>query len=306
VIGLNSAANKGDTATVIILDPVTPPPPGTILLTEDFENSNAGARGWYANTSPAISPTEHHGGSGSLQMAWQAGATNPVQGASLRHLFTSSDRVYLRLWLKYSANFVGSGKPYHPHEFEFLTDADDMWIGPSQTHLSVLFEHNWQSGNGYPRITSTDGLNIDPTKIGVDLTNVTENRATAGCNGNSDGYSTSCYEDSGEWFNGKEWVSNQAAFTTAQGAGYKNAWHKVEVYLQMNSIANGKARNDGIAQYWFDGQLKLNIQNGLFRTGANSNMKFNQFMIAPYIGDGSPVAQTFWVDELVVATGPVP
>jgi len=29
-------------------------------------------------------------------------------------------------------------------------------------------------------------------------------------------------------------------------------------------------------------------------------MKFNQFIIAPWIGDGSPVDQTFWLDGLVV------
>jgi len=31
-------------------------------------------------------------------------------------------------------------------------------------------------------------------------------------------------------------------------------------------------------------------------------MRFNQFIIAPYIGDGSPVDQTMWVDNLTVAT----
>lgn len=31
-------------------------------------------------------------------------------------------------------------------------------------------------------------------------------------------------------------------------------------------------------------------------------MKFNQLMIAPYTGDGSPVSQTMWVDELTIAT----
>jgi hypothetical protein len=35
-------------------------------------------------------------------------------------------------------------------------------------------------------------------------------------------------------------------------------------------------------------------------------MKFVQVLIAPYIGDGSPVAQSMWVDDLVIATGPVP
>jgi hypothetical protein len=32
-------------------------------------------------------------------------------------------------------------------------------------------------------------------------------------------------------------------------------------------------------------------------------MKFNQFLLAPHIGDGSPVDQAFWIDELQVATG---
>jgi len=60
---------------------------------------------------------------------------------------------------------------------------------------------------------------------------------------------------------------------------------------------------DGIVRYWFDGQLVIEHTDVLLRTGAHPNMKFNQFMIAPYIGDGSPVDQTMWVDDLTVATG---
>jgi hypothetical protein len=40
----------------------------------------------------------------------------------------------------------------------------------------------------------------------------------------------------------------------------------------------------------------------MLRTGQYPDMKFNQFMIAPWIGDGSPVDQTFWVDDLTIAT----
>jgi len=39
----------------------------------------------------------------------------------------------------------------------------------------------------------------------------------------------------------------------------------------------------------------------LFRTGARATLQLNQFVIAPYIGDGSPVDQSMWVDNLVVA-----
>jgi hypothetical protein len=84
------------------------------------------------------------------------------------------------------------------------------------------------------------------------------------------------------------------------GPGYKNDWHHVEAYFQLNTIQGGKGQLNGIAQYWFDGQLLIDHQNVLFRTGVHPNMKFNQFLIAPYIGVGSPVTHTMWVDDLVI------
>jgi hypothetical protein len=301
VIAAAVAAVRADTSLVTI----PPPTGGTVVLSENFEDNNAGTRGWYANTSPSISTAEHHSGAGSLQMTWQAGAILPDNGVSLRHLFTATDRVYIRYWVKYSANFVGSGKAYHPHEIQILTDVDDMWIGPSATHLSAAIETNWQNG-GIPRLATTDVLNIDQTKIGIDLTNITEQRAVSGCNGQSDGYSTGCYPVGAESWNEKVWLAPQPVFTNTPGPGYKNDWHKVEVYFQLNTIVSGKGQNDGVAQYRFDGQLKIDLHNVLLRTGANPTMRFNQLLLAYYIGDGSPVAQTLWVDDLVVATGPVP
>jgi hypothetical protein len=186
-----------------------------------------------------------------------------------------------------------------------VTDEDGDYIGPSLTHLTTYIEQNYQNG-GIPRLAITDAANIDSAKINVDLTNVTEQRAAAGCNGNTDGYPTNCYH-SGEWYNEKGWKAAQPVFTETPGTpGYKNAWHKVEVYFQLNTISAGKGQTDGIAQYWFDGQLVIDKHNVLFRTGAHPTMRFNQFIIAPWIGVGSPVAQTMWVDDLTVATGPVP
>ena len=40
----------------------------------------------------------------------------------------------------------------------------------------------------------------------------------------------------------------------------------------------------------------------LFRTGAHAGMAFDQFAMLPYIGDGSPIDQSSWVDDLLVAT----
>jgi hypothetical protein len=72
------------------------------------------------------------------------------------------------------------------------------------------------------------------------------------------------------------------------------------------AIQNGKWQKDGIAQYWFNGQLIIDNHNVVFRTGAHPTMKFDMFICAPYIGDGSPAAQTMWVDDLVLATSKVP
>ncbi len=52
-----------------------------------------------------------------------------------------------------------------------------------------------------------------------------------------------------------------------------------------------------------DARLIIDHSDVLMRTAQHPNMKFNQFIIAPFLGDGSPVDQTFWIDDLIVATG---
>jgi len=151
-------------------------------------------------------------------------------------------------------------------------------------------------------LSSQDSRNIDGTRINQDLTNVTENRAVSGCNGNPDGTVGTCYLSDGLNYNGRSWRSAQPVFLPTAGAGYKADWHQIEVYFQLNSIVNGKALRDGVAQYWFDGQLVIDRRDVFLRTGAHPNMKFNQFIMAAYIGDGSPINQTLWYDELIVET----
>jgi hypothetical protein len=52
--------------------------------------------------------------------------------------------------------------------------------------------------------------------------------------------------------------------------------------------------------------LILDRHDILFRTGAHPTLQFNQFMIAPYIGDGSPIDQSMFIDNLKVGTGRLP
>lgn len=293
-IGVSGGTGGGSTATV--------------LFAENFEDTSFGSRGWYDLPSGGItslSSTEHITGSThSLQVNFLQGGTGPSPSTAARHLFTPTTSVYLRYWVMHSSNWVGSGQTYHPHEFYFLTNEDDAYVGPAWTHLTGYVEENVAADGGHAVLGAQDASNIDTTRINQDLTNVTENRAVSGCNGNPDGtVEISCYSGSGYWYNGKTWRSSQAVFVDAAGANYKGDWHKVEVYFKLNSIVNGIGQADGVAQYWVDGVLVIDRHNLMFRTGAHPTMKFNQLLMAPYIGDGSPVAQTLWFDDLVVMTG---
>jgi hypothetical protein len=189
--------------------------------------------------------------------------------------------------------------------FQFVTDVDGVYIGPAYTHLTTYVEEN----NGVPVLAIQDGMNIDETRIGQNLTAVTEQRAVAGCNGDSDGHGNGdCYSTGSVHANGKAWRPSRAYFDSTPGSPtYKGDWHLVEAFFRLNSVVGGKGVRDGVLQYWYDGNLIVNHSNVVMRTGANASMRFNQFLVLPYIGDGSPLDQTFWLDDLVVAaTRPSP
>lgn len=273
------------------------------LFQEGFEDGNFAARGWYDNKSPLLSSTEHVSGSTqSLQCHFAKGAVTPDNLAStMRMKFQETDSVYISFYIKHSTNWVGSGVTYHPHEFYLLTNQDGDWSGLSNTHLTAYVEEN----AGAPLMRIQDALNIDLANVGKDLTAITEKRAVAGCNGDSDGYGAGeCYPSGSAYCNGKQWKTTTTYFSDTAGPYYKGDWHHIEAYFKLNSIVNGVAAKDGIVEYWYDGTPIINNRNVVIRTGQYPTMKFNQFLIGPYIGVGSPVDQTFWIDNLVVATDP--
>ncbi len=277
-------------------------PRGTILFQEAFEDNAFASRGWYDNTHLTTDATQHIPGSTrSLQIHFTVGATTPTWGLAARHLFTPTATVYLSYWVKYSANWAGSGLKFGPHEFHLLTTEDGQYTGTGFTHLVANVEQQYQNG-GSPVVSVQDGANIAVIGVRQDLTRVTEKRAVAGCNGNTDGYPTDCYAIGGGLYdNGKSWRTSRPLFLPTPGPGYQSDWHFVEVFLELNSVRNGIGVPDGIVRYWFDGQLVIEHTNVLLRTGAHPNMQFNQFLIAPYM-ERSPVDQTMWLDNLTVAT----
>lgn len=267
--------------------------PPTVLFQEAFEDPNFSARGWYdSSATVALSSAEHMPGSTrSYQAHFAIGDTTPA--TPRRHAFAETDSVYISFWLKFSSNWIGSGKPYHPHFMHLLTNKNGAYSGLAWTHLTTYVEFS----GGTPRMGIQDGQNITNSSTG-------DNRAVAGCNGTCDAYpSGDCYTCAPNTCNGKLWDAKQAYFTNNPGPNYKGDWHRIEAYFQLNTISPvGHYNQDGVLQYYVDGVPVIDVHNAVLRTGSYPDMKFNQFILAPYIGDGSPVDQTVWVDNLLVAT----
>ena len=276
----------------------------TLLLQEDFEDTSLGARGWYdINGAVTLTDTTHAPiGTRALEVRFTAGAQTPPWRAA-RRVFQPSATLYVSYWVRYSANWVGSGLPYHPHEFQIMSDLDGDYDGLSNGWLVAYIEQNYQNG-GIPRLALQDSKAIN-TSLGappVNLTTITENRSIGGCNGVVESSVVLDCFSFPPWYNLKQVIAPQAAFRPTTGSGYKGNWNRVEAYFEMNSVVNGVGQADGVMQYWFNGELIIDRHDILFRTAARPNILFDKFLIAPYIGDGSPVNQTMWVDDLTVAT----
>jgi hypothetical protein len=277
---------------------------GTILLQERFQDNAFAARGWYDNTSLVTTTAQHLPGStAALEAHFLAGARTPTWGRAARHLFRATPTLYVSYWVKYSDNWVGSGRSYHPHEFLVLSDLDGDYDGPSNNWLAVYIEDNYQKG-GIPRLQLQDNRAIN-TGYGtppINLAAITENRSVGGCNGLVEANVVASCFNMPPWYNDKELQASQVSFQPTPGPGYKGNWNHVEAYFQMNSIVGGVGMADGVMQYWFNGTVVFDRHDILFRTGARPSIKFHQFLIAPYIGDGSPADQYMWIDNLTVAT----
>ncbi len=271
-----------------------------LLFEERFEDTDWRSRGWYDGPRMRITADEHIPGSGhSCVWHWKKAGDISPEGGSARVLIEPVEEVTLSFSMKHSADWQWTGVEWHPHEFHFITTADDSLVGPAYTHLTFYIE----AVNGVPRVAIQDGRNIDEERVGKNLVGVTERRAVAGGNGDSDGYGEGDFYKAGSVHrNGKFWKGGEALFSDEPGPLDKNRWHRVRVTLRLNSIKDGVGQRDGVIRYWFDDRLIIDCHDVVFRTGAHPGMKINQFLMAPYYGPGVPHPQTIWVDDLRITT----
>jgi hypothetical protein len=310
--GSSSGGSGGSSGTAGAGGSSDIPGGGTILFQENFDDASFQARGWYDGPSGTISSAEHAPGStSSYECQFAQGATTCSAGKPARHAMTATESAYFSFWLKFSSNWVGSGRAYHPHMFHFINDLDDDYVGPAHTYLTTYTE----VVDGRAMLALQDSKNVDmgcllrnnDTFVGCDGDFATyvfgENRSVCACNGlvgDVDG--RDCFDTgNGTWYSSRAWYGADA-FVDAAGPNYKADWHFVEVYFQMNTIQGGVGVPDGKIRWVQDGQTLISSDAILMRTAAHANLRFDQFAMLPYIGDGSPVVQSFWVDDMTVAT----
>jgi len=267
----------------------------TIYLNEGFDDTNYVSRGWYDYSAPVIDTNTKYSGSGSLRHDFPVGSNGPT-GVIRRHAITASDSVYVRYFIRFGSGWQGFGTN-SPHMAYLLTTGNnDAYSGLAWTKTLGYIEVNGSTSNVHvPTLKLQDSENINTGFINQNTCS-TESRAVNGCNGNCDGHSSDCYQSGGYWYNGR-------AFTASTSQVVDTNWHKVEAYFKMNTISGGVGQANGQLKMWWDGVLVVNHEDLIIRTAQNSTMQWNQIIIAPW-GAASPIAQTFWIDDLEVANLP--
>lgn len=237
-----------------------------LLFEETFDDDGLVERGWYDGGTFSISREDARDG-GCIAYHWKPGTTNPDSSSGVRRLFEPSETVYLRIAMKLSPGWGWSGRSYHPHLMHFMTTENDRYHGPAASHLTVYIEAN----EGKLRLAAQDIQNRDAPH------GLTQGPLRGGYNG--------------------------TFFDSEEDLFMDDRWHTVEAEFRLNSLDLGRdePRADGVARAWFDGRLVIDRTDVILRSTDFPEMKFNQFLLTPYFGDGLlPREQTLWFDDLAV------
>jgi hypothetical protein len=301
----DDSENANTTSTTVSFSIAAASSPANLLFSERFENNSWSARGWYDSSTQGSIVSGGQSGN-ALQWAWTSGQTNPTNGSAIRNTFSATDEMFVSVYMKFSSTWRGSQQTYHPHLIYFLSTLDSAYSALANNYLNNYIEAVSDIGTPYairPQINLQDNLRVS-TAYGtppINITATTENRSVNYCNGylsgQDSGSSRNCYSiGGGAYYSSTSWKGSTEI--------PKDQWVKIETYFKMNRILNGVAQPDGIMRQWVDGVLWLNKNNIVYRTNQDATKKWDKIALAPYIGDGSPINQTMWIDELSVYDGP--
>jgi hypothetical protein len=239
-----------------------------LLFSESFEDAGIHKRGWYDGKEFRIAG-EAWAGKGCIEYEWTYPGENRTGSSSVRRLFEPVEEVFVRFHIKLSKGWGWTGRNYHPHLINILTTENGRWHGPAASHLTLYIEPQ----DGKLRLAAQDIQNKNAPH------GLTQGPIKGGYNG--------------------------MLYDSADKLFIDDEWHCVEAQFKLNTLdlKGDKPNRDGIARAWFDGKRVVDKTDVVFRTTDFPNMKFNQFLLAPYFGPGLlPHAQKLWIDELTVGT----
>ncbi len=239
-----------------------------LFFSESFDDANLLKRGWYDGDRFLIKKGAY-AGEGCIEYHWKQKGGGQVASSGLRHLIEPTDTVYLRFYIKLSPNWGWSGRNWHPHLTHFMTTENGKYHGPAASHLTLYIE----PVNGKLRLGTQDIQNQDAPH------GLTQGPLKGGYNGEAYDSPTVLFNDS--------------------------KWHCVEAMFKLNTVdtKTGRWNRDGEVRGWFDGRLVIERTDVVFRSVDFPEMKFNQFLMAPYFSPGLvPRPQALWIDELAVGT----
>src|SRR5262245_31666467 len=134
------------TATILVVAPLgtasarSDDRPDGVLFREGFDDARLLRRGWYNGDAFVITEAGARAGEGCIAYHWKPGTTTPEGSSPARRLFTPTDTVYVRFFLKLSPAGRWTGRAHHPHPLNILTADDDRDAGPAARHLSQHLE----------------------------------------------------------------------------------------------------------------------------------------------------------------------
>ncbi len=159
--------------------------PPMVLFHEGFEHLGGLTNGWYDHITCPVSVSG--GGHESLHAAefrFRRDDETPLAAGTARRMFAATDALRIGYWVRYSSHWALRGKPYLVVQCLVMTTADGRFDAPSNTHLTCALGID----QGTPFVSLQDARNLDVTKIGQDLSDISEARAIAGGNGGDGGY----------------------------------------------------------------------------------------------------------------------
>lgn len=237
-----------------------------VYFKESFEDAQLHSRGWYDGNQFRISENALKG-KGCVEYEWNKGNTQVTGSSATRHHFEPTDEIYVRFYLKLSKGWQWTGVNFHPHLLHFMTTENTSYHGPAASHLTLYIE----PVNGYLRLAAQDIQNAGMPH------GLTQGELRGG-------------------YNGKLYDSEEKLFKD-------DVWYCIEAYFKLNSLntKEDKPNQDGIVRGWVNGKEVINHNNVILRSTDFPEMKFNQFLMAPYFGPGLlNNDQKLWIDELVV------